>query len=590
MKTSSSQPLEQLREYSSYPAQSALTTPQPSSQAEMDVAVAQLRKAAREYATMPIEQRIALAESMQQGYLQVAERSVHAGCKAKGISIGSPAEGEEWSTGPWGVVRQLRLLCESLRSIQHTGNTSIGKVTRTESGSLAVQVFPNNAIDGMLFKEVTVDVHMQPQVTEQSLTADRASFYKNPDQQGKVILVLGAGNIAAIGVMDVITKMFNEGKVCLLKMNPVNAYLGPYIEQAFKTAIDRHYLAVIYGGAEVGRHLVYHPDIDEVHLTGSDKTHDQIVWGPAGPAQQERRQRREPLLKKVITSELGNISPVIVVPGPYTGKEIQFQAEAVAAAMTMNASFLCNAAKMMVMPQGWAGSSNFMQAIQQVCASIAPRQAYYPGAENRWQALVKGRANLTVIGKPAQGTLPWTFINGLDAQDENEVLFHEEPFCSVLSEVEVGSPDPVQFLEAAVEFVNRRLWGTLNATLIVHPKSLQDPATKAAFERAISKLEYGTVAVNTFPGLSFVFASAPWGAYPGASLDNIQSGAGFVHNTSMLEGIEKAVIRAPLTVFPKPGFLPSHRTAQTIMRHIVAMEEKASWAQVPRIVWAAMRG
>ena len=590
MKTPSSQLMDQLREYSSYPTQSSTTTPRPTSQAEMDVTVAQLRKAAGGYATMPIEQRIALAESMQQGYLQVAERSVHAGCKAKGIAIGSPAEAEEWATGPWGVVRQLRLLCESLRSIQQVGNTSIGKVTRTESGSLAVQVFPQNAIDGMLFKDVTVDVHMLPHMTEQSLATDRASFYKNPDHQGKVALVLGAGNIAAIGVMDVITKMFNEGKVCLLKMNPVNAYLGPYIEQAFKAAIDRHYLAVIYGGAEVGRHLVYHPNIDEVHLTGSDKTHDQIVWGPPGPEHQERKQRGEPLLKKAITSELGNISPVFVVPGPYAAKEIQFQAEAVAAAMTMNSSFLCNSAKMMVMPKGWAGSSNFMQAIQQVCAAIPPRQAYYPGAEDRWQALVKGRANVTTIGKASQGTLPWTFINDLDAQDENEVLFHEEPFCSILSEVEVGSPDPVEFLEAAVEFVNQRLWGTLNATLIVHPKSLQNSATKAAFERAISKLEYGTVAVNTFPGLSFVFASAPWGAYPGASLDNIQSGSDFVHNTPMLEGIEKAVIRAPLTVFPKPAFLPSHRTALTVTRRVVAMEEKASWAKVPGIVWAAMKG
>jgi hypothetical protein len=58
----------------------------------------------------------------------------------------------------------------------------------------------------------------------------------------------------------------------------------------------------------------------------------------------------------------------------------------------------------------------------------------------------------------------------------------------------------------------------------------------------------------------------------------------------MLEGIEKAVIRAPLTVFPKPGFFPSHRTAQTVVRRIVTMEEKASWAKVPGIVWAAMQG
>lgn len=579
-----------LREYSSYTTQFSAEMPPQSSQGFISETLTQLRNAAKEFATLTIEQRIALAESMQRGLMQVAEAAVQVGCKAKGITIGSPAEAEEWATNPWGSVRQLRLIIESLRAIQKTGNTPIGKVTRTVAGNLAVNVFPNNAIDGMLFKDVTVDVYMQPQVTEKSLETDRGSFYKEPDHQGKVVLVLGAGNIGAIGVMDVLTKMFNEGKVCLLKMNPVNAYLAPFIEEAFKDAINRHYFAVVYGGVEVGRHLVYHRDIDEVHLTGSDKTYDQIVWGPAGAEQQERKKRNEPLLNKTITSELGNISPVIVVPGPYSEKEIAFQAEAVAAAMTMNASFFCNAAKMMVMPKGWSGSNQFMRAIQRICASVEPRQAYYPGAEDRWQALIQGRTNLIRVGKPQSGALPWTFISGLDPQDESEILFHEEPFCSVLSEVLVGSQNPVEFLEKAVEFCNNKLWGTLNATIIVHPKSLKDSAIKAAFEQAICKLKYGTVAVNTFPGLSFVHASPPWGAYPGSSLEDIQSGSGFVHNTAMLEGIEKAVIRAPLTVFPKPGWFPSHKTAQVTTRRIVEMEEKANWAKLPGIVWAAMRG
>jgi aldehyde dehydrogenase (NAD(P)+) len=597
MKIQSNQLMEHFREYSSYPTQSLVSTYALSSQSHINIMVAQLRQSAQAFATMPIEQRITLAEAMQHDYMRVVERSVRAGCKAKGITLGSAAEAEEWATGPWGSVRQLRLIIESLHTIRKTGNTHIGKVSRTEAGNLAVNVFPSNAIDGMLFKDVTVDVYMQSHVTEKSLEASRASFYKQSQNEnnhknhhGKVVLILGAGNIAAIGVMDVLTKMFNEGKVCLLKMNPVNAYLGPFIEEAFKTAIDKHYLAVAYGGAEVGRHLVYHPDIDEIHLTGSDKTYDQIVWGSAGPEQLARRKDQEPLLKKPITSELGNISPIIIVPGPYTEKEIKFQADAIAAAFTMNASFLCNAAKMMVMPKGWAGCGQFMRAIQNECESISPRQAYYPGAEDRWHALIQGRKNVIKIGEPQSGTLPWTFISPIDPDDKNEILFHEEPFCSVLSEVQVGSHNAIDFLEQATEFCNNKLWGTLNATLIIHPKTLKDSAVKVAFERAICKLKYGTVAVNTFPGLSFVFASPPWGAYPGTTQDNIQSGNGFVHNTAMLEGIEKAVIRAPLTVFPKPAFFPSHRTAHTVIRRLVEMEEKASWSKVPGIVWAAMQG
>ena len=587
------QTVEQFREFSSYPAPGKTTVPPVSSQAKLDETVLHLREAAWKFATLSIEKRIALATTMQQGLMKALEAMVQAGCKAKGIAPDSNLAAEEWAAGYWGVVRQLRIVRESLQSIAKTGNTKIGKIKRTTVGNLAVQVYPNNAIDGILFKDITVDVYMQPDVTEQSLANDRASFYKKP-HQGKVALVLGAGNIASIGLMDVITKLFNEGKVCLLKMNPVNAYLGPYIEEAFKAAIDQQFLAVVYGGAEVGRHLVYHPKIDEVHLTGSDKTYEQIVWGNNGAEADERRAQNQPLLRKPISAELGNVSPIIVVPGPYSDKEIRFQAEQIATAFTMNASFMCCTAKVLVMPKHWDGSAKFIKALQEVCAETPIRQAYYPGAEDRWQGVVQNRSNVSKIGEPQIGELPWTFITDLNPDDLDESLFTEESFCSIISSVLLGSADAIDFLQAATDFANNKLWGTLNATLIVHPKTLQDADNNAAFEQAICQLKYGEITVNTFIGLLFC-TGAPWGAYmgsafPNSTAQNIQSGNGFVHNTAMLEGIEKAVLRAPLFVFPKPAWFASHKKAKVVTQKLVAMEENASWASVPSIVFAAMQG
>lgn len=591
---------DQFREFSSYPVgqsdQTKTSTPPASSQAKLDENIAHLNDAAWKFSTLSLEKRIELATAMQQGFVKVMDAMVHAGCKAKGIAPDSNLAAEEWAAGAWGVVRQLRLIRESLQSISHAGNTRIGKVARTVAGNLKVQVYPNNVIDGILFKDITVDVYLQPNVTEQSLDADRANFYKKLNQgqghQGKVALVLGAGNIASIGIMDVLTKMFNEGKVCMLKMNPVNAYLGPFIEQAFKTAIDQQFLAVVYGGAEVGRHLVYHPKIDEVHLTGSDKTYDQIVWGNNGQEADERRAQNQPLLRKPISAELGNVTPIIIVPGPYTDKEIRFQAEQIATAFTMNASFMCCSAKVMVIPKNWDASRRFIKALQEACEKIPLRTAYYPGAVDRWQAIVKNRNNVTKIGKPLPNELPWTFVTDLNPDDVQETLFTEESFCSVIASVQIGSADPVEFLQAATEFANNKLWGTLNATLIVHPKSMKDANIKLAFEQAICQLEYGAITVNTFIGLLFC-TGAPWGAHTGSTpkniQGNIQSGSGFVHNTSMLEGIEKAVLRAPLFVFPKPAWLASHKKARITTQKLVMMEEKASWAKVPSIVMAAMQ-
>jgi acyl-CoA reductase-like NAD-dependent aldehyde dehydrogenase len=577
-------------EFSIYAASPAMDAPPFSSQSQMDAAIARLRECATTFVKLSLDQRIVLVNAMQQGFLRVAKRMVQAGCKAKGLTLATSEEAEEWATGPWGVVRQLRLIRESLAALKHSGDTPIGPVGRTIDGRLSVRLFPGNAIDGMLFKNITAEVHMQAGVTVESVERDRARFYKQRDHDGRVVLVLGAGNIAAIPPMDIITKMFNEGKVILLKMNPVNAYLGPYIEEAFAEAIKQNFLAVVYGGAEEGRYLVYHRDIDEVHITGSDKTHDTIVWGPAGPEREARMQRHEPLLKKPITAELGNVSPFIVVPGPYSDKQLRYQAEDAATSFLINASFLCCAAKMLVLPKDWAGSDVFIQALQEVCAKVPPRQAYYPGAEDRWRKLTTGRAQVKHLGDALPGSLPWTFISGLDPEDCNELLYTQEAFCSVISDTRAGSADPIEFLDRAVEFCNNKLWGTLNANLIVHPQSLKDPRINEAVERAIAKLRYGVIAINAFIGMPFAFAAPTWGAYPGSTLENIQSGSGFVHNTSMLEGVEKAVLRAPITTFPKPAYFSSHRTTHKMMPKIVAMEENASWAKVPGIVFDAMRG
>ena len=54
--------------------------------------------------------------------------------------------------------------------------------------------------------------------------------------------------------------------------------------------------------------------------------------------------------------------------------------------------------------------------------------------------------------------------------------------------------------------------------------------------------------------------------------------------------MEKVVSRFPLTMFPKPGYFPSHRTTHKMMPRLVALEEHGSWKHVPGIVIRAMRG
>ncbi len=91
------------------------------SRAELDAARARLRTGAPTFAELPVGERIALARSMRSSYARVAERTVRAAGAAKGIPLGTPAEGEEWIAGPSIALFQLRLRIAALRraSLEH---------------------------------------------------------------------------------------------------------------------------------------------------------------------------------------------------------------------------------------------------------------------------------------------------------------------------------------------------------------------------------------------------------------------------------------------------------------------------------------
>jgi aldehyde dehydrogenase (NAD(P)+) len=293
-------------------------------------------------------------------------------------------------------------------------------------------------------------------------------------------------------------------------------------------------------------------------------------------------------LRKPITSELGNISPVIVVPGRYTDRQLRWQVENIAGGVVNNASFNCNAHKMLVTGAGTAGSKQLLTGLEETLRGVPPRFAYYPGAEQRYRALTQGRTSLVQIGEPAPGELPWGIIPDLDPADAEDRAFKSEPFCSVLSQATLDSTDPLEFLMRAVALVNERLWGTLVATIVVPPAMRRDAELWRGLQQAVAALRYGTVGVNIWGAYGFALGP-PWGGHPSSSLEDIQSGLGFVHNTAMLEGIEKTVIEQPVVNWPKPVHFPSHRSTVALGRALTGVEATGSWSGLPAVLSAALR-
>jgi len=563
---------------------------------ELDAGLERLKVGAVAFAKTTIPERLAMLRVMLDGYMAIAEDSVKAGLEVKGIDPSTQLASEEWLGGPVVVVRNLRMLMETLERIDG-GQPSIdpSRLRTQANGRVAVDVFPASGLDKILFAGFRAEVRMKEGVSLKETLDRTAAYYKLAvaDRKAKVALVLGAGNVASIPPTDVLYKMFVEGKVCILKMNPVNAHVGPFIERAWKELIDKGYLMVVYGGADVGSYLVEHDIVEEIHITGSDKTHDMMVWGPPGAEREARKAKKEPLLKKEITSELGNVSPVIIVPSQHwTDEDFAFQGDSIAAAVCNNASFNCNSAKLLVQAGNWSGREKLSAALKTSLERVPLRKAYYPGAADRWNQLVDSHPTAERLGEAKTGELQWAIIPGLDSSNSDEKCFSMEPWCSVISETTIGTADPVAFLEEAVKFCNDRVWGTLSATLVVHPKDLKNATIGAAVDKAINELRYGTVSINHWPALGFAFGSTPWGGHPSTTLEDIQSGKGWVHNTFLLNDndIEKCVIYGPLRAKPKPVWFAGHRTAAEIGKRMVAMEAAPSVWKLPGLIMKALKG
>jgi len=77
--------------------------------------------------------------------------------------------------------------------------------------------------------------------------------------------------------------------------------------------------------------------------------------------------------------------------------------------------------------------------------------------------------------------------------------------------------------------------------------------------------------INHLSALAYAVMCTPWGGYPGGTLAEPESGIGWVHNTYMLDGVEKTVFEGPLTVWPKPLWFPMHRTAHLLAPRVVEL-------------------
>lgn len=565
----------------------ATVAPRSSSTPMSEVEVLLLRLASRKHEWPRVEpkERARLLERCISHTLGIAEEWVEAACIAKGIDPKGPLAGEEWLGGPMATVRNMRLLAEAMRA---DGEPPLPRIWRRASDQFAVQVFPQHWTDRLLFAGITAEIWIEP-----GKPASQGAIYRDKrarvgeERPGKLALVLGAGNVASIGPMDALHKLFVEDETVLVKANPVNDYLKPFWEEAFRPLVNAGFFGVVRGGAELGSFLCHHREIDSIHMTGSDRTHDAIVWGNTATEQQKNKAAGTPKLRKPITSELGAVTPCLVVPGAWTERDLAFQARQVAGMVANNASFNCNATKALVTAKGWPERQRFLELVHEALESTPVRKAYYPGAQERYQRFLDAYPQAKPLAERTHDIVPWTMIPDVPP-DGTEYALKNEAFCGVLADVALDESRPSSFLEAMAEFANEECWGTLSCTMLIDPKTAAGHAR--ALERAIENLRYGGICVNAFAGLIYGLVTPSWGAYPGHPLEDVRSGRGTVHNALLLDHPQKTVVRAPFRMSPTPVSFADHRTVHELGRLLTAYEARPSLPQLPNIIRTALRG
>jgi acyl-CoA reductase-like NAD-dependent aldehyde dehydrogenase len=546
---------------------------------EADRVIEQLTSRKDAWLQVSIAERLVYLQQCMDGVMQVAGAWATVACEHKGIDPNSSLAGEEWIAGPLATLLNLRLLQKTLEG---KGQPKPASLSTRSDGQIVAQVFPDNLQDQLMWLGFTAEVWIEP-----GQPATQGSIYRQPSEQGKAALVLGAGNISAIAAMDTLYKLFAENEVVLLKTNPVNEYVGQFLERAFQPLITAGFLQVVYGGAELGQYLCQHPAIDTIHITGSQQTHDAIVWGSTPEAQQAAKASQTPILNKPITSELGCVTPILIVPGAWSQDDLKFQARHVASMVAHNASFNCVAAKVLVLAKGWPQREEFLQHLHQALAKTPSRKAYYPGAQQRYQAFLDRYPQAQPRGERTETVVPWTVIPDVPAT-AGEYALGTEAFCGVLAEVSLEATDAAEFLQQAVPFVNESVWGNLSCVLLIDSQTQR--RYKVEFEAAIAQLHYGAIGINAWTGMVFLLASTTWGAFPGNPLDNIRSGRGVVHNTYLFDHPQKTVLRAPFRIWPTPIWFADHKNLRQVAEQYLSLLHKPSWSQFVRVVLAALQG
>ena len=540
-----------------------------------------------EWIKVPIAERIAILRQCITGVLGVSEAWVKDGCQAKGIAEGDTLQGEEWVVGPWQTIRNARLL---ILALEQNGHPRPARLSTRPDGQQVARVFPMDLKDKAMFGGTVGEVWLEP-----GKPATQGAIYREPPAKGKVALVLGAGNVSSIAPMDVFYKLFVENEVVLLKMNPVNAWLGPHPRGGARAAHRRR--AISPSSTAAPRWARTRPTTRRSTRStsrartarttpSSGATRSGRARAPEGRGRAEER--------RPFTAELGCVTPVLVVPGPVVRRRHATSKRARSRGWSRRTrASTATRRKVLVVARRLAAAEDLPRARRRGAredarrgrrTTRAPRIATTASSSttrrraSRWvrptpEDVVPGRSSPTC--RPTEGRV---------RAHERGVLRRRSPKWRSTRR------RPDEFLdEGASRFANDSCWGTLSCTILVHPATESD--TTESFDSRDRRAPLRRHRRQLLGGAWSTGSSARRGAPSRGTRRRTSSPARASSTTRSSSTTRRSRSCARRSAScPTPVWFADHKNLATMAKKLVRMEADPSWGRLFGVAFEAFKG
>ena len=494
---------------------------------DIDRSISSLRVSSKEFATIDNAKLKTLFEECIQNIKSVAYYWATVAAENKGVT-NTIAEGEEWLGGPFASVFGIQYYIDSLKDVHKPLDE---KLYNKENNTY--KVFPNNNLEKIFFPFISAEVKFNKNISFKEIEKFRG-FAMRYSHKPSTTLVLGAGNVSSIPLLDTIFHLVTKRSVVYLKLNPVNEYLLPVYEKIFENFIALGYIVVSKGSTEESKYMVNHKGIDHIHLTGSDETYENIVYGKKLSDNEKNLKTLSKINKTSFSSELGNVTPIIIHPGNWSTSELKHQARKIVTAKLNNGGFNCISAQIVVLPEGWKHTDKLMKYIKQYMKNIDDRYSYYPNSLEKLNNLEKDK-NYERLNDLSCATPHLSREIKAYSKFETSEIWGTSIYFK-----QIPYNNEEDYAREVIDYCNNNLWGNLGATVIF--KKYNNKKQKPITNLYIEELKYGTVAINEWSAIGFIIPTLPWGGFPGNKDNDIQSGQDFVHNSLFFESAQNGIV------------------------------------------------